>query len=152
MEGEREGGRENIRGQEGGQETRHSGLVRSRLWRLGVGLVSAGPRVQTDRGRETRKRRSILSELGSYPRGHRTGLARGESQRRGECGGVAGRGEQSVLFISFYSALKCYTERERDICGREAQIFVHTFEHLCAWKHCICIFALINQSIRGCCL
>lgn len=84
-EGGGEGGRregEYKRGQEGGRETRHTGLVRSRLWRLGVGLVLVGPRVQTDRGRETRKQRSILSELGSYPRGHRTGLARGESQRR----------------------------------------------------------------------
>lgn len=33
-----------------------------------------------------RKRRSILSELGSYPRGRRTGLARGEGDRGREGG------------------------------------------------------------------
>lgn len=87
MEG---GGEENIReDKERGRETRHTGLVQSRLWRLGVGLVSMGPREQTDSGREKRKQRSILSELGSYPRGHRIGLAHGESQRRSGVGGGA---------------------------------------------------------------
>lgn len=88
-DGRRRGGRggRRIKGRTGrreGGETRHPGLVRGRQRRLGVGLVSAGPRVQTDRGRGRRKQRSILSELGSYPRGHRTGLAQGESQRRRE--------------------------------------------------------------------
>lgn len=47
------------------------------------------------------KQRSILSELGSYLRGHRSGLARGESHRR-RAGGAA------VLFISFYSRHKMF--------------------------------------------
>lgn len=29
--------------------------------------------------------------------------------------------------------------------------YLWTFAHLCTWKYCICIFALINQSIKGCC-
>lgn len=82
--------------------TRRTGLVQSRLRRLGVGLVSAGPRERTDSGREKRKQRSILSELGSYPRGHRIGLACGESQRRRR----VGVRENAVLFISFCSGLK----------------------------------------------
>lgn len=143
-EGKREG--EYKRAQEGRRETRHTGLVRSRLWRLGVGLVSEGPWVQTGRGRETRKQRSILSELGSYPRGHRTGLARGESQRRREGVGV---GRIVVLFISFYSGLKCNTEREKEIYVSTRHRYLCTFEHLCMWKHCLCISALINQSIKG---
>lgn len=91
MERGNKGGRkEKIRGQERGWETRHAGL-----WKLGVRLVSTGPREQMDSGRKMRIQRSILSELGSYPRGHRTGLAHGESQRRR---GDEGEGA-AVLFI-----------------------------------------------------
>ena len=31
-------------------------------------------------------------------------------------------------------------------------VFVHMLEHLCMRKLCIRTFALINQSIKGCCL
>lgn len=99
--GRREG--EYRRGQAGGRETRHTGLVRSRLWRLGVGLVSEGPRVQTDRGREKRKQRSILSELGSYPRGHRTGLARERVREEGgEWGAVGWVESNGAIYIILF--------------------------------------------------
>lgn len=132
MEG---GGEENVReDKEGGRETRHTGLVQSRLWRLGVGLVSMGPREQTDSGREKRKQRSILSELGSYPRGHRIGLAHGESQRRRGVGRVA------IYIILFWT--------KEDICEHKRELF----ERLCMWKYRTGPFELINQSIKGCCL
>lgn len=95
-----------------------------------------GQRERGGRGRRggTRKQRSILSELGSYPRGQGTGLAReSEEERVGEGGGAV------VLFISFYSGLKCYTVRER---GDGRRIFVHMFEHLCTWKGPACAYLL----------
>lgn len=72
-------------------------------WRLGVGLVSEGPRVQTDRGREKRKQRSILSELGSYPRGHRTGLARERVRGGGgEWGAVGWVESNGAIYIILF--------------------------------------------------
>lgn len=130
MEWKRGGRREYKKRQERGQETGHTGWV----WRLGVGPVSWE---QTDSRRQKRKQRSILSELGSYPRGHRIGMAHGESQRRRRS--KVGGDEAVVLFISFYSGLK--------------KIYVQ----LCACLNVVCMCKywtgtseLINQSIESC--
>lgn len=58
-----------------------------------AGRVTQGSRRAAEEGGEedeggNRKQRSILSELGSYPRGRGTGLARGEEDRVGGGGGL----------------------------------------------------------------
>lgn len=64
---------------------RHMGSGVGRLWSLGAAGVSAGwggcRRTEEREGEGRRNLRSILSELGSYPRGHRTGLAQGETEQ-----------------------------------------------------------------------
>lgn len=74
---------------------------------------------QREEGGGTRKQRSILSELGSYPRGHRTGLAQGESQRRRELGEV-----QLCYFYHFSLNLnvsekrkETHSMRAKDVCA-----------------------------------
>lgn len=67
-----------------------------------------------------RKQRSILSELGSYPRGHRTGLAQGESQRRRELGEV-----QRCYFYHFSLNLNVSQKRKETCSMRAKDVCAH---------------------------
>lgn len=84
------GGQENI-----GEDTKEKGRQDILAW---CGLVEPGCRstlsgpTGADGLTEGRRRqRSILSELGSYPRGHRTGLARGD---------IKGKSSGAIYIIS----------------------------------------------------